>query len=39
MADVHWTAEAECGDCGWRGEAGFEDGSIVESGHVCEDDE
>lgn len=38
VASVSWTAEAECGDCGWRGEAGFEDGAVVESGHECDED-
>ncbi|MFJ5951459.1 hypothetical protein [Streptomyces noursei] len=38
MAEVHWTAHAECSDCGWRGEAAFEEGAVVESDHNCEED-
>lgn len=39
MADVHWAAEGECSDCGWRGEAHFREGDIVESDHDCEDED
>lgn len=38
MANVHWSAEATCSDCGWRGDAQFEDGTYVESDHDCEED-
>ncbi len=39
MADVSWSAEGECGDCGWRGEIQFEDDTWVTSDHDCEEDE
>lgn len=32
---VRWTAKAQCQKCGWHEETEFEDGSVIDSGHVC----
>ncbi|MET8704180.1 hypothetical protein ABZW10_35820 [Kitasatospora sp. NPDC004723] len=34
---VNWCADWYCGDCGSTGEAWFEDGTIVDADHDCDE--
>lgn len=39
MSGGRWTAQAQCGGCGRRGDAPCEDGAVATSDHDCENDD